>query len=77
MSCGVGHRRGSDPSLLWLWCRPAAVALIGPLAREPPYAAGVALKRQKRNKTKQNKKPHTTQQQKNKQPNQKLGIRPK
>ena len=20
-SYGVGHRRGSDPSLLWLWCR--------------------------------------------------------
>uniref|UniRef100_A0A8C3X9L0 Desmoglein 4 n=1 Tax=Catagonus wagneri TaxID=51154 RepID=A0A8C3X9L0_9CETA len=24
--------------LLWLWCRPAAVALIGPLAWEPPCA---------------------------------------
>ena len=21
-----------DPALLWLWCRPAAVALTGPLA---------------------------------------------
>ena len=21
MSCGVGRRRGSDPTLLWLWCR--------------------------------------------------------
>ena len=20
MSCGVGHRYGSDPTLLWLWC---------------------------------------------------------
>ena len=28
MSCGVGHRRGSDPVLLWLWCRPAVVAPI-------------------------------------------------
>ena len=28
MSCGVGHRRGSDPALLWLWCRPVATALI-------------------------------------------------
>ena len=27
-SCGVGHRQGSDPMLLWLWCRPAAAALI-------------------------------------------------
>ena len=28
MSCGVSHRQGSDPALLWLWCRPATVALI-------------------------------------------------
>ena len=28
MSCGVGHRHGSDPKLLWLWCRPAATAPI-------------------------------------------------
>ena len=28
VSCGVDHRRGSDPALLWLWCRLAAVALI-------------------------------------------------
>ena len=33
-----------DPVLLWLWCRLAAAALIGPLAWEPPYAAYVALK---------------------------------
>ena len=26
-----GHRLGSDPALLWLWCRPAAVAPIRPL----------------------------------------------
>ena len=26
MGCGVGHRCGSDPELLWLWRRPAAVA---------------------------------------------------
>ena len=42
MSCGVGRRRGSDPTLLWLWRRPAATALIRPLAWEPPYAAGAA-----------------------------------
>ena len=30
---------------LRLWCRLAAAALIGPLARKLPYAAGVALKR--------------------------------
>uniref|UniRef100_A0A8D0MEW7 Methanethiol oxidase n=1 Tax=Sus scrofa TaxID=9823 RepID=A0A8D0MEW7_PIG len=47
MSCGVGGRRGSDPVLLWLWRRPAATAPIRPLAWEPPYASGAALKRQK------------------------------
>ena len=47
MSCGVGYRRGSGPTLLWLWCRPAAAALIQPLAQEFPYATGAALKRQK------------------------------
>ena len=45
MSCGVGHRRSSDPMLLWLWSRPAATAPIGPVAWEPPYAVGAALKR--------------------------------
>ena len=28
MSCGVGCRRGSDPALLWLRCRPVATAPI-------------------------------------------------
>ena len=46
MSCGVGCRCGSDPELLWLWCRPAAP--IQPLAWELPYASGVAPKRQKK-----------------------------
>ena len=50
MSCGVGYRRGSDPTLLWLWCRPVATAPIQPLAWEPPYAEGVALKRQQQQK---------------------------
>ena len=31
-----------DLALLWLWCSPVATAPIGPLACEPPYAAGVA-----------------------------------
>ena len=44
MSCGVGFRHGLDLPLLWLWYRPAAVALIRPLAWEPPYAMGAALK---------------------------------
>ena len=37
---------GLDLMLLWLWRRPAAVAPIGPLDWEPPYAASVALKKQ-------------------------------
>ena len=41
-----------DPALLWLWCRPATIAPIRPLACEPPYAAGVALKAQKKKKKK-------------------------
>ena len=34
-----------DPTLLWLWRRPAAVAPIGPPVWEPLYAKGAALKR--------------------------------
>ena len=34
--CGIGHRHGSDPALLWLWCRPAAAAPIQPLAGNLP-----------------------------------------
>ena len=44
MDCGVSWRHSSDPVLLWLWHRPAAAALIQPLAWEPPYASDVALK---------------------------------
>jgi len=47
VSCGVGCRRGSDPAL-WLWLTPEATAPIRPLAWEPPYAVGTALKRQKK-----------------------------
>ena len=47
MSCSVGRRGSWDLALLWLWRRLAAVALIRPLAWEPPYAVGLALKRQK------------------------------
>ena len=39
-----------DPVLLWLWCRPAAIALIRPLGWEPPYAAGAALEKTKKKK---------------------------
>ena len=43
MSCGVGGKRGSDPSLLWLWCRLTPVAPIRPLVWELPYVVGEAL----------------------------------
>ena len=56
MSCGVGHRCGSDLALLWLWCRLAAVAPIRFLAWEPPYAMGVALIRQNKQTNKQKTK---------------------
>ena len=48
MSCGVGH--GSDPELLWLWNRSAVVALIGPLAWEPPHTTGAAPKSKQKQK---------------------------
>jgi len=50
MICGVGHRHGSDPALLWLWRRLEATAPIRPLAWEPPYAVGAALEMAKRQK---------------------------
>ena len=53
MSCGVGCKHGSDPAWLWLW--PAAIALIRPLAWEPPYAASAARKNNN-NKTTTTKK---------------------
>ena len=48
MSCGVGRGCGSDPMLLWLWCRLTATARIRPLAWEPSYASGAALKKKKK-----------------------------
>ena len=45
MSCGAGRRRGLDPTLLWLWLRPAATAMIRLLAWELPYAAGAVIEK--------------------------------
>ena len=55
MSCNVGHRCGSDPTVLWLWCRLAAAAPIQPPAWEPPYAVSTALKITKKKKKKKKK----------------------
>ena len=52
MSCGVGHRHGLDPALLWLLLWLAAVAPIRPLVWEPPYAVGAALEKGKKTKKK-------------------------
>ena len=56
MSCGVGHTGDSDPALLWLWCRLAATSPIRPIAWEPPYATGVALRKTKRQQQKINER---------------------
>ena len=44
--------------LLWLWCRPVAIALIRPLTWERPYAAGAALKRSKKKRKEKERKAH-------------------
>ena len=52
MSCGVVCRLSLDPTLLWLWHRLAATALIRLLAWEPPHAVEAPqemAKRQKKN----------------------------
>ena len=56
MRCGVGGRHSSDPALLWLWPKLAAVALFQPLAQEPPYAMGAALKKAEKKKRKKERK---------------------
>ena len=55
MSCGVGCRCGSDPTMLWLWHRPVATAPIGHLAWESPYAVGVTQEMAKKDKKQKQK----------------------
>ena len=55
LRCGVGYRCGLDLALLWLWRRVVATALIQPLAWEPSYALGVAVKKDTYTHTKTNK----------------------
>ena len=54
MNCGVGRKLSSDPIWLWLWL--AATPPSRPPAREPPYAWGVALIRQKKKRKKEKEK---------------------
>ena len=52
----VGCSHALDPVLLWLWCRPVAAFVIGPLTWKLPHASGLALKRkQNKNKNKMEK----------------------
>ena len=44
--------RSCDPGLLWLWCRPAAVAPIQHLAWELPHATVTSPKKQSKTKQK-------------------------
>ena len=47
----MGEGADAAPILLpWMWHRPAAAALVRPLAWETPYALGVALKKKKKQK---------------------------
>ena len=55
MSCDVGRRYGLDPTLLWLWRRPAAAALIQPLAWELLFTAGAAIKKKRKKERKKEK----------------------
>ena len=50
MGCGSQRRLGLR--LLWLCCRPAVVAPIGPLGWEPPYAAGLGPEKTKKGQKK-------------------------
>ena len=50
VGCGIGCGHGLDPTLLWLWCRPVAVAPVPPLSLGTYICVGAALKRQKEKK---------------------------
>ena len=57
MSCGgVGGRCSSDLALLWLWCRPAAIAQNNPPTKTPkPPGAAQKKKKKKKKKPKKTK----------------------
>ena len=47
-SCGVGYRCSWELTLLWLWRRMEAAALIRPPRLELPHTTGTALKGEKK-----------------------------
>ena len=54
-SCRVGRRCDLNLVLLWVWCGPAAAAPTQSLAREFLYATGMAIKRKKTERVRENK----------------------
>ena len=52
MSCGVDGRGGPDLALLWLWCRPGAVA---PIRQGASIYRSYGPKKQKKRKEKRKK----------------------
>ena len=50
VTCGVGHRRGSDPELLWPWHRLEATAPTGPLGLGTSICHGRGSKKRERQK---------------------------
>ena len=62
MTWGVGGRRGSDPTLLWLWRRPAATAPI----RSPSLGTSICRGSGPRNSNNNNKKKKRQTDKKNK-----------
>ena len=52
ISCGVDQRSCSDPTMLWLWCKLASVALIRPLAGKLRNEESEAQKQKKKKKKK-------------------------
>ena len=47
---GIGNTCGLDPVLLWLWCRPAVAALIGPASLETSICHRYSPKKRKKKK---------------------------
>ena len=50
VSRGVGHRRGLDLVVVWLWRMLAAIGPVRLVAWERPYATGIAIQSQKKKK---------------------------
>ena len=61
MICGVGHRCGLNPTLLWLWHRPVTTAPTGPPNLETSMCHGCSPKKTERPPPPQKKIPQTVQ----------------